>query len=314
MLFLLFCLSWAFVLPIQSQETLSLEDMLHAYVHRTDAVRQARLAHENALLEYANYQKSFLPSLALAFVPIRFNHSMRLLQNDATGAYSNVNDYTNVTSGGVTLRQRVGLTGGYFSLSSSLSFLHEFSRHTGNFTTMPLSLGYTQPLWGARRQYAYERNVRRKRVEAASKNYASAISAEQRVLLSFYLEAYSHLLDVELLTQTACIADSLYAFAVLKQGTGRITDNECDQIRMQRLQAQLSLRRARFAYEHSLHRLQAELKMDVRWILPPPRPHAASVNYRLSDGLGLPAAKQCRAVWAGGGTAGGRTPLLHGSA
>lgn len=101
---------------------LTLHDALNVHVYNTRYVKAKRLALDNTLMEYDNFRKSQLPAFSLNFSPVSFDHSMRLLQNYVTGEYSNVEEYSSTTSGGLSIIQKIAATGGVLTLGSSLTF------------------------------------------------------------------------------------------------------------------------------------------------------------------------------------------------
>ena len=89
------------VQPQATARVLTLEEALEKAVLTTIPVKRGRLEYENRLLECENYQKQYLPSLSLNISPFSFNHSMRILQDANTGAYSNVDNYSGDAGGGL---------------------------------------------------------------------------------------------------------------------------------------------------------------------------------------------------------------------
>lgn len=82
---------------------LTLHDALNVHVYNTRYVKAKRLALDNTLMECENFRKSLLPAFSLNFSPVSFDHSMRLLQNYITGEYTNVEEYSSTTSGGLSI-------------------------------------------------------------------------------------------------------------------------------------------------------------------------------------------------------------------
>ncbi len=119
--------------PLMGME-LTLHDALNVHVYNTKYVRGKRLTLANIQMEYDNFRKSLFPSLSLSLTPISFDRSMRLLQNYNTGEYSNVEEYANTTSGGVSIMQRITATGGILTLGSSLNFLRVLTTNNNSFS------------------------------------------------------------------------------------------------------------------------------------------------------------------------------------
>ena len=165
-------------------EEVSLNDAINNYVYNTIYVRSKRLVLQNRLLEYENFKKSFFPALLLNLTPVSFIHSMRLLQNYNTGEYSNVEEFSNTSSGGITVSQKIAATGGVFTVGSSLSYLHEFTGNNNSFSTSPVYISYSQQLFGGGKNMSFERAISKLKNDVALKDFCTSVSTEQQKILN----------------------------------------------------------------------------------------------------------------------------------
>lgn len=237
----------------------SLKEAIDVRVYNTRYVQEKRLAYENSLLEYDNFKKSLLPSVSLSLTPVSFNRSMRLLQNYNNGEYSNVEEYSNTSSGDLSISQKIAATGGTFSICSSINYLREFTSNNNSFSTSPMYLSYSQSLFGGRRNFLYERSISRLKHDMALKNYCSSVSTEQQKILTFYLDAYSNKVDVDFYKQTLSIGDSLLMHAKIRKESGRMTEYEYNQVELQQLDNKMELEKSLYAYDSSIRQLANEL-------------------------------------------------------
>lgn len=238
---------------------LTLHDAINVYVYHTKYVKTKRLVLENTLMECDNFKKSLLPSISLDFSPISFDHSMRLLQNYSTGEYSNVEEYSNTTSGSVNVIQKIAATGGVFTLGSSLSFLHEFTNHNNSFSSIPMYLSYAQSLLGGRKSMIFEKAISNLKHDMAMKEFCASISTEQQKILTLYLDAYSNKVDIDFYTKTVTMGDSLLMHAELRKEAGKITEYEYNQVNIQQLDNRMALEKSQYAYANSIRLLEKEL-------------------------------------------------------
>lgn len=141
---------------------LSIETLLDDYAVNSPQAISEGLKYKNQLLEFENYKKGLLPSLSFNFNPVSFNRSLRQLQNPADGSYTYVEDYSNSTNTGLSIKQKVPFTGGELSLGSSLNYFNEFSFDRHSFSTTPLYVSYTQNLFGSRKNFEFERSAKYK--------------------------------------------------------------------------------------------------------------------------------------------------------
>lgn len=245
-----------------SAEELSLNDALNKYVYNTIYVRSKRLALQNSLLEYENYKKSFLPALSLNLTPVSFDHSMRLLQNYNTGEYTNVEEFSNTTSGGISISQRIAATGGIVTVGSGLSFLHEFSNNNNSFSSSPMYLSYSQALFGGGKNMSFERAISKLKNDMALKDFCTSVSTEQQKILELYLNAYSNKTDIDFYSKVTCLGDSLLMHARIRKDAGKITEYEYNLVEMQQLDNKIELEKSQYAYATSIRLLGKELLVD----------------------------------------------------
>lgn len=249
-------------MPVYAGHVVSLQEATEVHVYNTRYVQEKRLAYENSLLEYDNFKKSLLPSISLNLTPVSFNRSMRLLQNYTNGEYSNVEEYSNTSSGNVSISQKIAATGGMLSIGSSLSYLREFTCDNNSFSTSPMYLSYSQSLFGGRRNYLFERSISSLKHDMALKNYCASVSTEQQKILTLYLDAYSCKVDIDFYTQAVDIGDSLLMHAKIRKESGKITEYDYNQIELQQLDNKMELEKSLYAYDSSIRQLGNELQVQ----------------------------------------------------
>ena len=175
---------------LQAQTQITLEKVVNEWSFYSPSAEKIKLTYENIILSYNNYLKEFLPSIAFNMNPVSFNHSLRLMQNTTDGSYSYVNDYSNTSNVGLTIQQKIGVTGGVFSVSSNLNVLTEFSTHRNNFNTTPLALNYSQQLLGGYYTYKKLKKIEHAKALNAARQYCSDMSDIQIKGLDAFLNLF----------------------------------------------------------------------------------------------------------------------------
>lgn len=246
--------------------------------------QSVRLRYENSVLTYENYRKGFWPTLQLSVSPLSFNRSMRLLQDPLTGEYRNVEDFANTSAASLTISQKVGFTEGILSVTTGLSFLHEFSGSRDSYSATPFSISYSQQLLGGYRGYVLERNVSLLQYEAATLAYYQALAREQREVAGLYIEACLAQTKREQASNQVASGDTLLHYARLRRESGYITDYDLNQIRIGQLQARNTLEDSDAEARLALHALKSrlELKEDVSVEMPD---GGALLAYQISQGV-----------------------------
>ena len=247
---------------INAQTSISLSQAVDSLALYCPAAKLRQLDYESQLLQRRNYNLGFLPSLAFTLSPINFNHSLRLLQVPDDGSYRYIEDYSNNTSIGLTLKQKIRFTGGELSLSSTLGILSELSLKRTSFSSTPFSIGYSQQLWGARHLYQLERRIENLRTQVIKKQYQVDLFKIQLEVVRIYMEAIQNYLELEQSRLLHSRNDSLQAIAALKLKQGQITQYDYNQIELQTLGQYQAIEVAHPAYERTLTRLKAYLGID----------------------------------------------------
>lgn len=145
--------------PQANKKLLTIDKVIDTLSLVSTSARIERLNFRNEWLLFENYKKSLLPAVSFTFNPINFNRSLRVLQEPSDGSYSYIEDYSNTSDIGISVRQKIGLTGGELNVGSNLNYLNEFSRKQNNFSTTPFTVGYSQQLWGGGKIYRMEKNL-----------------------------------------------------------------------------------------------------------------------------------------------------------
>ncbi|WP_286860509.1 TolC family protein [Proteiniphilum sp. UBA5510] len=212
---------------------------------KSSAAQIEKLNYQNEILQFENYKKSFLPSISLNINPVNPNRSLRLLQKPFDGSYSYIEDYSNNSSIGISVRQKVGITGGEFNVGSNINYLNEFSQKRNSFSTTPFSIGYSQQLWGGGKQYRLEKEIEYAKNSVAIKEYCTKISQIQQQALTLFMTALLGKMEQDLALKTTQSNDTLLHLARIKLDNGHITEYDLRQIELQSLNAQ-------YAYENAV--------------------------------------------------------------
>lgn len=263
-----------------AQSSLSFSTAIEVNALQSPHTQSARLRYENSVLTYDNYRKGFLPSLQLSVSPLSFNRSMRLLQDPMTGEYRNVEDYANTSAASLTISQKVGLTGGTLSVTTGMSFLHEFSDSRDSYSSTPFSISYSQQLLGGYRSYVLERIVSHLQYESATLTYFQALASEQREVAGLYIASCLAQARLEQAAYEILSGDTLLHIAHLRRDGGYITDYDLNQIRIEQLQARTIQEDARIEVQKKLQALKSRLGLteDVSLEMPDGRALPPSIN------------------------------------
>lgn len=251
-------------LATHAQETLrliTLSEVIDILSLKSIPAKIELLNFQNEQLLFENYRKSLLPSLLFNVNPINFNRSLRVLQKPTDGSYSYVEDFSNTSNWGITIKQKVGFTGGELSVGTQLVLLNEFSQKRNSFSTSPFTIGYSQQLWGEGKTHRLEKKIEYAKSEVAAKYYCSKLSEIQQEALNLFMATLLSKLQNELEFQNKEINDTLLYIAQVKLNNGNITDFDFKQIELQLLNTKYAYENAARSYEEALRELETFLAL-----------------------------------------------------
>lgn len=269
---LTFVLMSFFCIKTHGQDTarmITLDEVVNVLSLKSSAAQIERLNYQNEILQFENYKKSFLPSFSLSFNPINFNRSLRLLQQPLDGSYSYIEDYSNSSGAGVSVRQKVGFTGGELNIGSNINYLNEFSSKRNSFSTTPFSIGYSQQLWGGGKQYHLEKEIEYAKNKVAIKQYCTKLLQTQQQAMELYITALLGKMEQDLALQTTQNTDTLLKLAHIKLDNGYITEYDLKQIELQSLNTRYAFENARKNYIEAKEKLAVFLGIEeIEVIIP----------------------------------------------
>jgi len=226
----------------------SLHEVIDNLSLHSSAAQIEKLNYQNEILQFENYKKSYLPSLSFNFNPINFNRSLRLLQQPSDGSYTYVEDYSNNSSAGVSVRQKTGITGGELNIGSNINYF---------------SIGYTQQLLGGGTQYLLEKEIEYAKNNVAIKQYCTKLSRIQQQALELYMAALLSKMEQDFALQTTQNTDTVLQLGRIKLDNGYLTEYDLKQIELQSLNARYAYENARKNYIEAQERLAVFLGIET---------------------------------------------------
>lgn len=244
---------------------ISLEKVMNEWCLSSPSAQKIKLSYENTILEFENYRKGFLPSIALMISPVNFNHSQKLLQNSINGNYSYVEDFSNTSSTGVTIRQKISAIDGELNITSRLNYLREFTDNINRFGTNPLIIRYTQPFIGGMYKYKKQKAIQHALYNNSLKQFCSEMADIQVQAVKLFMSLFSSKLATELSHKNLMITDTLLITSKALLDNGRFTEFEYHQMELQHLNNKYAFEYSTKSYRKSIRELITFLN-KTEWV------------------------------------------------
>lgn len=254
--FILICL----LLPLagRGQDTLTLtlrEAVEMARANSPEAVA-ARHAFRAAYWNWRTFRANQLPSLIFTSDPV-LNRSIESVSlGDGNEQFVHRNQLS--VDAGLEISQNVALTGGVLSLRTGLQRLDMFSDHISSYKSTPVSIGYTQDLFGYNR-FKWQRRIEPVKYEEAKKNYIETLELVAAYAVNRFFNLASAQTSLEIADYNYANADTLYRFAQGRYNIGTITENEMLQLELNMLTEQTNRLNARIDVDDCIQSLRSYL-------------------------------------------------------
>ena len=247
--------------PLAAEDhRLSLQETVERARRNSVEAQQALTELRAAYWQYRAHKADLLPEVSLSATLPSYSKQYNAYQT-ADGGYTFVRSNYLEATGTINATQRIWLTGGTLSLSSSMDYLRQYGEAGGQrYMAIPLRLTLSQQLFGVN-DVKWARRIEPLRYREAKANYLAATEDVTIRAINLY---FNLLLSKENLTMARQNYDNacrLYDVAKAKREMGIISDNDVLQMRQNMLQAESSLTNHQTATNNARFRLATFLNM-----------------------------------------------------
>ena len=160
---------------VSAQETkmvLTLDEVINLAKEQSYDALIAKHSFRGSYWQYRSFKASYLPALSLSGTAIGFDNSISQEWQD--GEQELVEHNTNQSNLNLSLNQSIGLTGGRIFMQSNLMQVDNFESSSRYFTSSPVTIGFSQPLFGFN-QLKWDRKIEPLKYEEARKQYVETM-------------------------------------------------------------------------------------------------------------------------------------------
>jgi outer membrane protein len=214
---------------------LSLDDVIYLAKKQSPDALIAKHRFKSSYWEFRSYKAQYLPSLVLDGNIPNYNRSIRTVVQEEGSEYYKSDEIT--LSSSVSINQRIGLTGGTVFIKSTLERRDDFIDTTTSFYSVPIQIGYSQPIF---KYNAWKWN---KKIEPLKYQEAQRIYLENIEQLS--ISATQHFFNLllsqiqkEIAAKNYANYDTLYRIAQGRFNLGKIAENDLLQLELNLLRAE----------------------------------------------------------------------------
>lgn len=245
---------------IVAQKSMTLEDAVKI---ATDSSLAAFKAQNLYLVNYWNYRSYTAqkrPSLTLNTTLVDYNRALTkrynsVLDIDEYREQQNISSYANAS-----IDQNIPLTGGKFYFDTELSRLQNFGdNHYTQFSTVPLRIGFIQPLFGYNK-FKWQKKIEPLKFEKAKLIYVKTVEAISLQIVDYYFDLLIARTNVAMDSTNVANADTLYQIGQKRLEIASLSQADVLTLKVDALNAKNSLSEAYKELKNALYLFNSYLR------------------------------------------------------
>ncbi len=269
--YVLLCISASVPALAQNENTtfLKLEDVVMIAQQRSPEALIATHRYRSSYWQYRYFKADYKPQLDLSGAPVSFTNAYTYVQTQGGGVFA---PYFQMSSNlGLSLKQKIGLTGGDISLSSSLRSLIFFDDGEMEFISNPIGITLNQPLFGYN-SFKWERKVEPMMFNEARQNYLENMENVAISATNYFFYLLLAQINVKIQETNLANNDTLYQIARGRFNMGTIAENEVLNMELNYLNSKSQLEEAKLNMQMRMFDLRSYLRIqdDTEIVLVPP--------------------------------------------
>lgn len=251
-----------------SERRITLREAISLARERSVDAEVAANSLRSAYWEYRTYRAKLLPEVTFNGTIPSYNKRYNSWQNP-DGSYTFLRDDNLKLQGSFNVEQRVWLTGGTLSLTSSLDFIRQLSGETGNlYMSVPVALKLNQPLFGVN-DVKWDRRIEPVRYREAKANYVMATEEVALTAIRYFFALLTARETLSNALQNVGNATKMYEAAKVQRDMGRISGNDLLQIELNLLNSRSELMAGESEVKSAMFQLRSFLDLpDSEELIP----------------------------------------------
>lgn len=260
------------LLPAQNTTKYTLQSVIQLAQKQSPDALMAIHRFRKSYWSFRTFKANYLPQLSFNATLPSINRSINpIASQEGTTVYTSQR-LTNY-SAGLTMNQKIGLTGGEIFLSSGLQRLDNFVGNTASHQYLGnmINVGISQPLF-TYNPYKWSKVIEPLKYKQAKRTFMENNEAVAIKAIDYFFSLLSAQIEQEIAIKNYHNYDTLYQIAKGRFNLGKIAENELLQLQLNFLKADASVEQARLNYNDKLYRFKSflRLKEDAAIELIPP--------------------------------------------
>ena len=231
------------------KQVFTLDHAIALAQEQSPEAQAARHTYRSAYWSYRSFRANYLPSVSLISNPYLNRQINKVTQPDGTELFIRQNQLS--IDLGFQISQNLSLTGGNFFIQTSSQRMDELGTGSTAYSTQPISIGYSQSIFGYN-YLKWDKRIEPVRFREAGKAYAETLELIASKTCELFYSLATAQTNLNIAASNYASADTLYRYARGRYNIGNITENEMLQLEVNKLNEETNLMQARIEVEDAM--------------------------------------------------------------
>ena len=208
--FYLLVFNFSLLFAQESELNLKLEECIEIATDGSLQAFKAKNLYLSSYWEFRSFKAGRLPTISFQFSPLQYTNSITQRYDYEQNIDIFRQQQSISSSGGISVSQKLDLTGGTFTLNTGLNYLRSSGESVyTQFSSTPVRLGYSQSLFGVN-NFKWSKKIEPLKYEKAQKQFLYSREEISEIAVGYFFELASAQAEYYMSIENLSSADSLY--------------------------------------------------------------------------------------------------------
>jgi outer membrane protein TolC len=246
----------------QSTKKFSLTESIEIAVDSSLQAFIAQNMYRSSYWSYRSFRAARLPSLNLQTNPLQYRRDFTKRYD----SYENIDIYRQqqslYSSGNLSIRQNFDLTGGTFYVDSELGYMRNFGENNySQFTSVPVRIGYSQPLFGFN-SFKWEKKIEPLKFERAKTQFLYSREEISEYAIQYFFALAMAQMEYDMAMNNVGSSDTLYRIGQERQKIASISNADLLTLKLDVVNARNTLKNAEITLKRAMFNFVSFLNID----------------------------------------------------
>ena len=222
----------------------------------------ARNQYEASYWSFRSYQAARLPSLTLSMTPLQYYQDIIRRYDSQENIDIFREQQSLFSSGNLSIRQNVDLTGGTFFIDSELGYLRNFGETTlSHFNTVPVRVGYMQSLFGFN-SFKWDKQIEPLKYDKATRKFLYDREEISEISTQYFFDLAMAQTEYEMAVDNVNSSDTLYNLGRERHKILAISQEDLLTLQLDAVNARNSLKNAEISLKRAMSAFVSYLNLE----------------------------------------------------